>query len=202
MCVPIPGHWRRMYGALYVVDDLDAYLENPESYLAAHPLEIKDALLKDRRPRTEWKFDDLAGGRRRAEGRTAPTAAASRSSQWPIASPATRWTASATTFGPELTKLDDKMHAARRAQGVARPLGPDQREVSVLSSSSWRTAKVVTGLVLEETPETNQGDRESAGQGRGRGAQAIGRRQPQEARIRRSCPRACSTSCRATRSWT
>ena len=61
---PIPGHWRRMYGALYVVEDLDAYLENPESYLAAHPLEIKDALLKDRRPRTEWKFDDLAGGGR------------------------------------------------------------------------------------------------------------------------------------------
>ncbi len=49
-----------MYGALYVVEDLDAYLENPESYLAAHPLEIKDTLLKDRRPRTEWKFDDLA----------------------------------------------------------------------------------------------------------------------------------------------
>ncbi len=41
-----PGHWRRMYGALYVVDDLDAYLENPEGYLASHPLEVKDALLK------------------------------------------------------------------------------------------------------------------------------------------------------------
>jgi hypothetical protein len=40
-----PGHWRRMYGALYVVDDLDAYLENPEIYLASHPLEIKDAQL-------------------------------------------------------------------------------------------------------------------------------------------------------------
>src|SRR6185436_11384400 len=37
-----PGHWRRMYGALYVVDDLDVYLEDPESYLSAHPLEIKD----------------------------------------------------------------------------------------------------------------------------------------------------------------
>src|SRR5262249_6676310 len=56
-----PGHWRRMYGALYVVADLDAYLENPDSYLAAHPLEIKDPLLRDRRPRTEWKYEDLAG---------------------------------------------------------------------------------------------------------------------------------------------
>ena len=48
-----PGHWRRMYGALYVVEDLDAYEANPETYLAAHPLTIKDDLLKDRRPRTE-----------------------------------------------------------------------------------------------------------------------------------------------------
>ena len=49
-----------MYGALYVVEDLDAYLENPEAYLAASKLAIKDDLLKDRRPRTEWKYDDLA----------------------------------------------------------------------------------------------------------------------------------------------
>ena len=48
-----------MYGALYVVEDLDAYLENPEVYLAASKLEIKDDLLKDRRPRTEWKFEAL-----------------------------------------------------------------------------------------------------------------------------------------------
>ena len=55
-----PGHWMRMHGALYVVDDLDEYLANPEAYLAKHPLQIEDALLKDRRPRTEWKLEDLA----------------------------------------------------------------------------------------------------------------------------------------------
>src|SRR5207248_6064041 len=54
-----PGHWRRMYGALYVVEDLDAYDANPEAYLAAHPLPIADELLKLNRPRTEWKYDDL-----------------------------------------------------------------------------------------------------------------------------------------------
>ena len=30
-----PGHWRRMYGALYVVEDLNAYLESPEAYLSS-----------------------------------------------------------------------------------------------------------------------------------------------------------------------
>src|SRR5260370_34845042 len=55
-----PGHWRRMYGALYVVADLDEYLANPESYLAKNPLPIADELLKFTRPRTDWKFNDLA----------------------------------------------------------------------------------------------------------------------------------------------
>jgi putative heme-binding domain-containing protein len=54
-----PGHWRRMYGALYVVDDLDAYEAAPEAYLAAKHIAPVDPLLKDRRPRTEWKYEDL-----------------------------------------------------------------------------------------------------------------------------------------------
>jgi azurin len=54
-----PGHWRRMFGAMYVVDDLEGYLADPAGYLAAHPLPIKDALLQDRRPRTEWTLADL-----------------------------------------------------------------------------------------------------------------------------------------------
>ena len=55
-----PGHWRRMYGALYVVEDLDEYLADPEAYLAKHPLPIADELLKFNRPRKEWKFEELA----------------------------------------------------------------------------------------------------------------------------------------------
>lgn len=55
-----PGHWRRMYGALYVVEDLDSYQEDATAYLAAHPLEILDPLLADNRPRTTWTLEDLA----------------------------------------------------------------------------------------------------------------------------------------------
>src|SRR3954453_24222270 len=57
-----PGHWRRMYGALYVVEDLDEFLADPEGYLAGHPLAIKDELLKSNRPRKAWTFEDLASG--------------------------------------------------------------------------------------------------------------------------------------------
>jgi putative heme-binding domain-containing protein len=55
-----PGHWRRMYGALYVVPSLDEYEASPDAYLAAKNIVPVDPLLKDRRPRTEWKLSDLA----------------------------------------------------------------------------------------------------------------------------------------------
>src|SRR5437016_5733072 len=47
-----------MYGAMYVVADLDAYLADPEGYLAGHPLPAQDELLKFNRPRKEWKFEE------------------------------------------------------------------------------------------------------------------------------------------------
>src|SRR5262249_20852334 len=62
-----PGHWRRMYGALYVVEDLDEYLADPESYLAKHPLKAVDELLKYNRPRKEWKFEELVTAVEQAE---------------------------------------------------------------------------------------------------------------------------------------
>ena len=55
-----PGHWRRMYGALYVVPNLDEYEASPEAYLTAKNIAPVDPLLKDRRPRTEWTLSDLA----------------------------------------------------------------------------------------------------------------------------------------------
>ena len=33
---------------------------NPDAYLASNPLKVEDEVLKDRRPRTEWKFADLS----------------------------------------------------------------------------------------------------------------------------------------------
>ncbi|MBY0459779.1 MAG: HEAT repeat domain-containing protein, partial [Gemmataceae bacterium] len=102
-----PGHWRRMHGALYVVADLEAYQENPEAYLAKNPLPVKDDLLKFNRPRTEWKFEELAGavkemeakgGRNFANGRqmfTVGTCVACH-----------KFGGQGSEFGPDLAKLD------------------------------------------------------------------------------------------------
>src|SRR5262249_41898314 len=65
-----PGHWRRMHGALYVVGDLEEYQANPEAYLAKRPLPIADELLKFNRPRTEWKYEELAPVVKELKGRS------------------------------------------------------------------------------------------------------------------------------------
>jgi len=65
-----PGHWSRMYAAMYVVEDLDEYLADAESYLSKHPLPAKDDLLKFNRPRKEWTFAELAPAVANLEGRS------------------------------------------------------------------------------------------------------------------------------------
>jgi putative heme-binding domain-containing protein len=147
-----PGHWRRMYGALYVVEDLDAYLENPEAYLASHPLEIKDALLKDRRPRTEWKFEDLASaveelshGRSFGNGKQLFQVANCVACH--------KLNGAGNQFGPDLANLDPKL---KRADIVRELLDPSARINEKFQSSLIETdaGQIITGLVIEETPST------------------------------------------------
>jgi len=99
-----------MHGALYVVADLDAYLESPEEYLAKNPLPVKDDLLKFNRPRTEWKLEELAeavremeakGGRSFANGKQMFTVATCVACH--------KFGGQGNEFGPDLTKLDAKV---------------------------------------------------------------------------------------------
>jgi putative heme-binding domain-containing protein len=147
-----PGHWRRMYGAMYVVEDLDEYLADPEGYLAKNPLPIADELLKFVRPRTEWKFEDLASslehlghGRSFATGRQMFEVGACISCH--------KMETRGNEFGPDLTKLDPKWKPADVLKHIVEP--------SLLINEkfqSWtfelKSGKTITGLVLEETPDT------------------------------------------------
>ncbi|HEX3658253.1 MAG TPA: PVC-type heme-binding CxxCH protein [Pirellulales bacterium] len=147
-----PGHWRRMYGAMYVVDDLDGYLANPAAYLASHPLPIKDELLKDRRPRTEWKLEDLAAG---IEGMTGGRSHGNGKQMFTVASCVAchRLDNVGNQFGPELTKLDPKL---KPIDILREMLDPSIRINEKFQTWIFATddGKTVTGLVLEETPTT------------------------------------------------
>jgi putative heme-binding domain-containing protein len=139
-----------MFGALYVVDDLEAYLADPATYLATHPLEIKDALLKDRRPRTEWTLADLEGslvtlekGRSYLHGRELFRTASCISCH--------KMGDAGNAFGPELAALDAKMTPVEIARHILEP--------SLKIDEKYRATTIVTddgrsrtGLVVEETP--------------------------------------------------
>jgi putative heme-binding domain-containing protein len=149
-----PGHWRRMYGALYVVHDLDGYLADPEKYVAAAKITPRDLLLKDRRPRTEWTYADLAapiedmshvGGRNFGNGKQIFSVANCIACH--------RLQGAGNTFGPDLTKIDPKWKPADILNELLTPSARinEKFQTNVFELGS---GKVVTGLILEETPET------------------------------------------------
>ena len=145
-----PGHWRRMFGAMYVVDDLEAYLADPAAYLAAHPLEIKDDLLKDRRPRTEWALADLEAsvvglekGRSFVHGRELFRTASCVSCH--------KMGDAGNAFGPELAKLEAKMTPLEITRHILEPslkIEEKYRSTTLLTDDG----RSLTGLVVEETP--------------------------------------------------
>jgi putative heme-binding domain-containing protein len=145
-----PGHWRRMFGAMYVVDDLEAYLADPAAYLAAHPLEIKDDLLKDRRPRTEWALTDLEAsvaamekGRSFVHGRELFRTASCVSCH--------KMGDAGNAFGPELAKLEAKMTPLEITKHILEPslkIDEKYRSTTLLTDDG----RSITGLIVEETP--------------------------------------------------
>lgn len=143
-----PGHWRVMHAALYVVPDLEKYSVSPESYLAANPLPVSDPLLKDRRPRTEWKFEELADavttmkqGRNYANGKQLfQTASCSSCHQLEKVG---------NNYGPDLTQLDKTWGGKEILKDM---LAPSERINEKFQSYVFTTdkGKIITGLILEE----------------------------------------------------
>jgi putative heme-binding domain-containing protein len=147
-----PGHWRRMFGAMYVVPDLDEYLADPTGYLARNPLPVRDELLKFNRPRTEWKLDDLAGavekfehGRSFGNGKQIFTVASCVSCH--------KLGGAGKEFGPDLAKIDPKQH--KPLEILKDILDPSFRINE--KYQTWvvelQSGKVYQGLILEETKQ-------------------------------------------------
>jgi putative heme-binding domain-containing protein len=147
-----PGHWRRMYGALYVVENLDEYLPDAEGYLSKHPLPAADELLKFIRPRKEWKLEDLTSaveqmdhGRSFANGKQMFTVANCVACH--------KLNGAGNEIGPDLTKLDPKQQ--KPVEILRDILEPSFRinEKYYTYVFETQSGKRITGLILEETPE-------------------------------------------------
>jgi putative heme-binding domain-containing protein len=146
-----PGHWRRMHGALYVVEDLEEYLADPAAYLTRHPLPVADELLKLNRPRTEWKYEDLTDAVTHLEdGRS--FANARQMFQVANCVACHRLNGTGTEVGPDLSKLDPKRTPAEIVRDILEPSFriEDRYATYVFELES---GKQVTGVVLQESPE-------------------------------------------------
>ncbi len=144
-----PGHWRRMYGALYVVADLEGYLADPEGYLAKNPLPVKDELLKFNRPRKEWNFEELAPEvEKMHDGRSFATA----KQIFTVASCVSchKLNGVGHEIGQDLTKLDPKIDKPTEIlRHILEPsLKIDEKyQTWVFDLTS---GKKVTGMILEQ----------------------------------------------------
>jgi putative heme-binding domain-containing protein len=144
-----PGHWRRMFGALLVVENLEEYQSSPEAYLAAHPLEMRDEPLKAIGRNTQWKYDDLIAdvkelphGRSFEVGKKLFTAASCTGCH--------KLNGEGREFGPDLTKLEKDKHAPEHL--LRSLLEPSQEIAEKYRSTTFLldSGKVVTGMIVAE----------------------------------------------------
>jgi putative heme-binding domain-containing protein len=144
-----PGHWRRMYGAFYVVADLDEYLADPEAYLAKNPLPIADKLLDFTRPRKDWTFADLSGGLAELEkGRS--FAAGRRLFETASCVSCHQMNGAGVQIGADLATLDPKKATAEHIlRSLLDPSAEieDKYRATVIGTAD---GQVTTGLVVED----------------------------------------------------
>lgn len=148
-----PGHWRRMYGALYVVEDVREYQANPAEYVASQKLPVKDDLLKLIGKSREWKVEELLefvkplkGGRSFMVGQNAFKVASCVACH--------KLGDVGRVFGPELTKLDMKK---RNAEHILRSVLTPSAEIEDKFKSTQiflNSGRSYTGMVVEENDET------------------------------------------------
>ena len=146
-----PGHWRRMFGSLYVVENLDEYLAAPEKYVAEHKLEPRDQLLKFNRPRTEWTVADLS----ESVDHVAQRSFASGKRMFEVASCVSchKLNGSGREFGPDLAKLDAKLLPPDILRAVIEPSHKIDEKYAMYTFE-LDSGQTLTGMIVKETPDT------------------------------------------------
>lgn len=150
-----PGHWRRMFGAMYVVKNLDEYKADPAAYLAANPLEAKDELLTYLDRNTEWKLADLAEDVAHLEHRANSFDVGQKLFGFASCVGCHKMNGKGANVGPDLTKLDPKYSPTDVLQHI---LDPSKKIDKKFQSNIFVliSGKVVTGLIVKEDSDSVQ----------------------------------------------
>ena len=150
-----PGHWRRMFGALYVVADMDAYVADPAGDLAANPLETKDELLSYLGRNTEWKPADLADDVMHLEHRANSFEVGEKLFSVASCIGCHRMNGKGANVGPDLTRLPSEYKPADILQHMLEPSKKiDKKYQAYLFVMT--SGKVITGQIVKEDSDTIQ----------------------------------------------
>ncbi|MEM8668702.1 MAG: PVC-type heme-binding CxxCH protein [Planctomycetota bacterium] len=147
-----PGHWRRMYGALFVVEDLEQYQADPAGYLAEAELPIRDELLKLNTRSRAWTYEELV----------ADTSPLPMGRSWEVGKELFK-VASCTgchklqdegnVFGPDLATLEGTKHTVESI--LMSMIDPSKEIDQKYQSYSFLLVDgtVKTGMILKETDD-------------------------------------------------
>ena len=147
-----PGHWRRMFGAMYVVTSLEDYLASPDTYLADNTLPIKDSLLSMTGRNHAWTIAELSQGVKSLKhGRAFEVG--QQLFQVANCVACHQLNGEGRVFGPDLTKLDPKKQTIDHIlESIIEP-----SKVIDDKFRSWTfvlaSGKTITGMVMKETDD-------------------------------------------------
>lgn len=148
-----PGHWRRMFGAMYVVEDLEAYTADPTAYLAAHPSEAKDELLSLLGRNTEWKLADLAEDVMHVEHRGNSFDVGEKLFSVASCVGCHKMNGRGANVGPDLTKLPPEYAPTDVLQHMLEPSKKIDKKYEA-NQFIMASGKVITGLIVKEDDNT------------------------------------------------
>src|SRR5690606_34844815 len=129
----------------------DQYQANPEAYLAEHPLELHDELLKFTARNTDWKYDELIAkltplppGRSFEVGRNLFRAANCVGCH--------KLNGEGHELGPDLAKMEASRHTIEHILKAIVEPSVDIDEKYQAFNFLLDSGKTITGTILEETP--------------------------------------------------
>ena len=146
-----PGHWRRMFGALYVVPDFSKYSADPDGYLASLELPIKDELLKNNTRGREWKFEEFVADIKMMKARSHEVGKASFVAANCIG--CHKFDGQGREFGPDLATMSDEK---RTAEHIIRSMLEPSKDIDKKYSSTkfeLDTGDLITGMIMEENDD-------------------------------------------------
>lgn len=148
-----PGHWRRMFGAMYVVEDLESYLADPAEYMAANPMDTKDELLSLLGRNTEWKLTDLADDVIHIEHRSNSFEVGEKLFSVASCIGCHKMNGKGANVGPDLTQLPREYTPTDILQHMLQPSKKIDKKYQS-NVFQMESGRVISGLIVKEDAET------------------------------------------------